>query len=108
MKNVARSSTKKFASLAVLALSMVSGGHAWAASAPNGEVYGIKAKFVDVNGIKNRYYELGQGEPMVPMIVINKADHSDFRQYVEEYNLNIANFIDYWEHQPGQTTAQAK
>ena len=54
---------------------------------------------------------MGQGEPMVRMIVINKADHFDFRQYVEEYNMNIANFIDYWEHPSGQketTTAQAK
>lgn len=38
---------------------------AGAAVSPNGEVNGLKAKFVDVNGIRTRYYELGSGEPMV-------------------------------------------
>jgi hypothetical protein len=33
--------------------------------APNGEVAGLKAKFTDVNGLRMRYYEMGQGEPMV-------------------------------------------
>lgn len=32
---------------------------------PNGEVAELKAKFVDVNGIRTRYYEYGSGEPMV-------------------------------------------
>jgi 2-hydroxy-6-oxonona-2,4-dienedioate hydrolase len=31
----------------------------------NGEIAGLKAKFVDVKGIRTRYYEMGQGEPMV-------------------------------------------
>lgn len=31
----------------------------------NGEIAGLKAKFVDVNGIRTRYYEMGQGEPIV-------------------------------------------
>ena len=92
----------------MLGFVIVGRGRAWAASSPNGEVYGLKAKFADVNGIRTRYCEMGQGEPMARMIVINKADHFDFRQYVEEYNMNITNFIDYWEHQPGETTAQAK
>ena len=45
------------------------------------------------------------------MIVINKADHFDSRQYVDEYNMHITNFIEYWEHQPGEkgtASAQAK
>jgi len=31
----------------------------------NGEVAGLRAQFVDVNGIRTRYYEMGGGEPMV-------------------------------------------
>lgn len=32
---------------------------------PNGAIGGLTARFVDVNGVKARYYEAGQGEPMV-------------------------------------------
>ena len=32
---------------------------------PNGENGGFTAKFVDVNGVRTRYYEEGSGEPMV-------------------------------------------
>lgn len=32
---------------------------------PNGEVDGLTAKFIDVNGVQTRYYEYGQGEPLV-------------------------------------------
>ena len=32
---------------------------------PRSEIGGLKSKFVDVNGVKARYYEAGQGEPMV-------------------------------------------
>src|ERR1017187_2830375 len=53
-----------FVLAAVLAL-ILSGSKAGAAISPNGEVNGLKAKFVDVNGIRTRYYEMGQGEPMV-------------------------------------------
>jgi pimeloyl-ACP methyl ester carboxylesterase len=31
----------------------------------NGEIAGLKAKFVDVNRIRTRYYEMGQGQAMV-------------------------------------------
>ena len=31
----------------------------------DGSIDGLKAKFVDVNGIRTRYYEMGIGEPMV-------------------------------------------
>lgn len=31
----------------------------------NGEVSGLRAQFIDVNGIRTRYYEMGEGEPMV-------------------------------------------
>jgi pimeloyl-ACP methyl ester carboxylesterase len=33
--------------------------------APNGEVDGLTAKFVDANGIRTRYYDYGQGEAIV-------------------------------------------
>ena len=32
---------------------------------PKSEIGGLKSKFVDVNGVNARYYEAGQGEPMV-------------------------------------------
>ena len=35
------------------------------AVSPNGEVAGLKAKFIDVKGVRTRYYEMGQGEPLV-------------------------------------------
>lgn len=38
---------------------------AWAAAGPDGSVGDLRAKYVDVAGVKTRYYELGQGEPMV-------------------------------------------
>lgn len=31
----------------------------------DGSIAGLEAKFIDVNGIRTRYYEMGQGEPMV-------------------------------------------
>jgi 2-hydroxy-6-oxonona-2,4-dienedioate hydrolase len=30
-----------------------------------GEVAGLRAQFTDVNGVRTRYYEMGQGEPLV-------------------------------------------
>jgi len=33
--------------------------------APNGEIAGLKAKFIDVQGVRTRYYEYGAGEPIV-------------------------------------------
>jgi len=32
---------------------------------PTGSVGGLEAKFVDVKGVRTRYYEAGQGEPMI-------------------------------------------
>ncbi len=34
-------------------------------AAPNGSIAGLQARFIDVQGVKTRYYEAGQGEPMV-------------------------------------------
>ncbi len=49
------------------AVSLVSGaGAAWAQPASqNGSIGGLQAKFVDVQGVRTRYYEAGQGDPMV-------------------------------------------
>jgi 2-hydroxy-6-oxonona-2,4-dienedioate hydrolase len=46
-------------------LSTLFGGRANAGVTPNGEVAGLKAKFVDVKGVRTRYYEMGQGEPLI-------------------------------------------
>lgn len=35
------------------------------AAGPDGSIGGLKARFVEVNGVKTRYYEAGQGEPLV-------------------------------------------
>ncbi len=32
---------------------------------PNGELDGLQAKFVDVNGVSTRYFDYGEGEPIV-------------------------------------------
>lgn len=48
----------------VLAIAL-SLGLAAAAPAQDGSIGGLKAKFADVNGVKARYYEAGQGEPML-------------------------------------------
>jgi len=32
---------------------------------PKSEIGGLKSKFIEVNGIKARYYEAGEGEPMI-------------------------------------------
>ena len=37
----------------------------FAASKPDGSIDGLKAKFIMVNGVRTRYYDEGQGEPMV-------------------------------------------
>jgi len=36
-----------------------------AAQGPDGSVGGLKSKFVDVKGVKARYYDVGQGEPLL-------------------------------------------
>jgi 2-hydroxy-6-oxonona-2,4-dienedioate hydrolase len=54
------------AAFAVGALFVILGGQA-AASAANdpASIQGLTSKFVDVKGVKTRYYEMGQGKPMV-------------------------------------------
>jgi len=52
-------------SVAMGLLAVLFAAPARGAVTPNGEIAGLKAKFVDVNGIRTRYYEMGRGEPMV-------------------------------------------
>ena len=44
---------------------LIVGSHIHAQPGPNGEVDGLNAKFVDVNGVRTRYYDYGQGDTMV-------------------------------------------
>ena len=47
------------------ALTQVNAADAKYNPAPNAEVDGLKAKFIDVAGQRTRYYDYGQGEPMI-------------------------------------------
>jgi 2-hydroxy-6-oxonona-2,4-dienedioate hydrolase len=44
---------------------LIVGRHTNAQFGPYGEVDGLTAKFVDVNGVRTRYYDYGQGEAIV-------------------------------------------
>ena len=46
-------------------LSTLGAAKARAELTTNGEVTGLRAQFADVNGVRTRYYEMGQGEPLV-------------------------------------------
>ncbi|HXA77840.1 MAG TPA: alpha/beta hydrolase [Candidatus Acidoferrales bacterium] len=57
----------KASALALVSLFVLIGGQVEARAAVNSDasVGGLTAKFVDVRGVRTRYYEMGQGEPMV-------------------------------------------
>jgi pimeloyl-ACP methyl ester carboxylesterase len=46
------------------------------------------------------YDVIAAQNPQVRMVVVNRADHFDFRTYADEYNSYIINYIDRWERQP--------
>jgi 2-hydroxy-6-oxonona-2,4-dienedioate hydrolase len=48
-----------------LLVSVFGTGRARGELTTNGEVAGLRAQFIEVNGIRTRYYEMGEGEPMV-------------------------------------------
>jgi len=48
-----------------LLLSGIGGSADQAAVSPTGSIDGLEARFVDVKGVRTRYYEYGQGEPLV-------------------------------------------
>ena len=66
-RSVRRTGWLTFAGRALALLVLVAGGRTdvFADANPDGSIAGLKAKFVDVKGVRTRYYEAGQGEPMV-------------------------------------------
>jgi 2-hydroxy-6-oxonona-2,4-dienedioate hydrolase len=59
----------------VLALMYALAGSLAAAEvSPNGDIAGLKSKFVDVKGVRTRYYEYGSGEPLV-LLAGGDANH---------------------------------
>jgi hypothetical protein len=48
---------------------LVVGGRAHAQVGPNGDIDGLTAKFVDVSGVRTRYYDYGQGEAIVLLLI---------------------------------------
>ena len=62
----AATSRRMNSSITFAALScLVAGGQVHGQLGPNGEVDGLTATFVDVNGVRTRYYDYGRGEPIV-------------------------------------------
>ena len=54
--------------LSLILIALVFTSDAFAADvevSPTGSTGGYEARFVDVNGIRTRYYEAGSGEPMI-------------------------------------------
>lgn len=51
--------------LLALLLSVCGSRQARAELTTNGEVAGLRAQFINVNGVRTRYYETGEGEPLV-------------------------------------------
>lgn len=50
---------------------------------PTGSLGGLEAKFVDVKGVKTRYYEAGQGEPMILIHGEGFSGHSSANTWVK-------------------------
>lgn len=48
-----------------VAIAVLFGASASGEVGPNGEIEGLTAKFIDVNGMRTRYYDYGDGEPVV-------------------------------------------
>jgi len=55
--------------LSIVVMSILIGDSAWAQEAPavraDGAIGGLKASFIDVKGVRTRYYEMGKGEPLL-------------------------------------------
>ena len=43
------------------------------------------------------YDVLAEKNPKVRMITVNQAGHFHFREYPEEFDYNVINFINYWQ-----------
>ncbi|MGH9383622.1 MAG: alpha/beta fold hydrolase [Vicinamibacterales bacterium] len=64
MASASSLSTRRSVALAAL-YCLLAADHAHAQVGPNGEVDGLTAKFVDVNGVRTRYYDYGEGDAIV-------------------------------------------
>jgi 2-hydroxy-6-oxonona-2,4-dienedioate hydrolase len=53
------------------------------------------------------YDVIAAQNPKVRMIIVNKADHFDFRLYPDEYTDHIVDFIDYFEHERAESPAKS-
>lgn len=53
------------------------------AVSPTGSIGGLEAKFVDVNGVRTRFYYAGQGEPMVLVHGEGWSGHSSANTWVK-------------------------
>jgi 2-hydroxy-6-oxonona-2,4-dienedioate hydrolase len=53
------------------------------------------------------YDVIAAQNPKVRMIIVNRADHFDFRLYPDEYNDHIVDFIEFWNHQSGDATMKS-
>jgi len=51
--------------LAVTLVFLLGGGKAWAQAGPSGSVNGLVPRYVEVDGLRTRYYAMGHGEPLV-------------------------------------------
>jgi 2-hydroxy-6-oxonona-2,4-dienedioate hydrolase len=62
-----RTKRSKAISVAVVLWSVFVGGQVRSAAAvkPDASIGGLKAKFIEVSGVRTRYYEAGKGEPVV-------------------------------------------
>ena len=58
----------------------------------NGEVAGLRAQFVDVNGIRTRYYEMGEGEAMVLVHGEGWSGHSSANVWSKDIPLFAERF----------------
>lgn len=45
---------------------------------------------------------IGEKNPRVRLLMANKAGHFHYREYPEEFNWNVINFIKYWNSHPAQ------
>jgi hypothetical protein len=43
---------------------------------------------------------IGTKNTRVQMIILNNGGHFMYREYPQQFNQDLINFIDFWEHHP--------
>ena len=82
-----------FTSFVLMLLLWLSGAsQARAEFTTNGEVAGLRAQFADVNGIRTRYYEMGEGQPMVLVHGEGWSGHSSANVWSKDIPLFAERF----------------